>query len=62
MFKNKHVFTCPDVIHLRNRQKKLNRISIALNLLLFGGMWAGGKALEARELRQLKEQNETPTE
>lgn len=30
--KNKHVFTCPDVIYLMNRRKRNNRITI--------GVWA----------------------
>lgn len=30
MFKKKHVFTCPDVIYLRARQKKINRTVILM--------------------------------
>lgn len=34
MFKrNKHEFTCPDVIHLRTRHKKAVRANIAANVL-----------------------------
>lgn len=61
--KNKHVFTCPDVIHLRNRQKKLTRISIAVNGAFFLGMLAAGKALEARDNKALADlANENPAE
>lgn len=48
MFKNKHQFTCPDVIYLRNRQKKINKISIAVNLIFIGGMWVAGLVAEKK--------------
>lgn len=28
--KNKHVYTCPDVIHIMNRRKRNNRIAIGV--------------------------------
>lgn len=44
MFKRKpkHVFTCPDVIHLQKRAKKQQKIAIATNLLLMAGFWTAG--------------------
>lgn len=42
MFKNKHQFTCPDVIYLLDRQKKMNRIAIAINAIFFGGLMLAG--------------------
>lgn len=34
MFKNKHVYTCPDVIHMRNLGKRNNRIVFGTTLFL----------------------------
>lgn len=51
---NKHSYTCPDVIYLRNRHKKVQTISIAVQLATFAGLWAGGKALERRETKKLE--------
>lgn len=54
MFKrNKHVFTCPDVIYLRNRQKKFNRISIATNIIFMVGLWTVGTIVEKRQTTEL---------
>lgn len=64
MFKrNKHLFTCPDVIYLRARQKKMNRISIAVNVLFIAGLWVWGTVLDKEldvELEKITE--DTPTE
>jgi hypothetical protein len=45
MFK-KHIYTCPDVIYLRNRQKKINHITIGVNLIFFGALWLYGARAE----------------
>lgn len=63
MFKSKHVFTCPDVIYLMDKQKKYNRIALAINGVFFGGLFIGAKMLEASENKKLNDLlEETPTE
>lgn len=62
MFKSKHEFTCPDVIYLRNRQKKINRWSIAINLLFFAGVWVVGDVMDKRETERLATVTDIPTE
>lgn len=41
MFK-RHVFTCPDVIYLRNRQKKINIATMAVQIVFWGGLLGWG--------------------
>lgn len=60
--KSKHEFTCPDVIYLRNRQKKINRYAIGANLVFYGGMFAGLKALEVRDDRRFLEEHDISTD
>lgn len=38
----RHVYTCPDVIYLRNRQKRINHASIGLTILIYGGLYLYG--------------------
>lgn len=46
----RHEFTCPDVIYLRNRQRKIGIAYTGAMLVLYGGLWAyatfKGKSLE----------------
>lgn len=56
----KHNFTCPDVIFLLDRQKKINRATIAVNLLFVGGLIAVGKIAEMREEKKYDTKTETP--
>lgn len=58
----KHTFTCPDVIHLRNKQKKYNQIAIGAQVLFFGGLYAAGKVMDRRVKTELTVVPETPTE
>ena len=54
MFK-RHVFTCPDVIYLRNRQRKIALATNGVALLLFGCAWVYGTVLEKRLDEELEE-------
>lgn len=45
MFK-RHVYTCPDVIYLRNRQKRIAMANFGLMLIFWGGLYIYGKAVE----------------
>ena len=53
MFK-RHVYTCPDVIHVRKLQKRVSYTILGVEALFFGTMWAA----MARETKtQLKNEN-----
>lgn len=54
MFK-RHEFTCPDVIYLVDRQKKINRLSWAAVIVFYGGLWVTGQALADRVTAELEE-------
>jgi hypothetical protein len=49
----RHVFTCPDVIYLLNRQKKINRLLIGANLIAFGGFYIYGRHLDKQDTAEL---------
>lgn len=53
MFK-KHQFTCPDVIYLQNRQKKLAKINLGFIVLFYGGLYAAAKTAEKRDIQKLE--------
>lgn len=48
MFK-KHEFTCPDVVYLRNRAARNNKIALLSYLGVFGGMIAWGTYLDRKD-------------
>lgn len=54
MFK-RHVYTCPDVVYLINRQKRINQASIGLSLIFWGGMVMYGNHLAKKDERKLEE-------
>lgn len=54
MFK-RHAYTCPDVIYLRNRQKKINRISLAGPIAFYGALWVYGTVLTRRDSENTEE-------
>ena len=59
--RHKHVFTCPDVIYLRERAKRNQRISIALNLAFMAALWTAGKVAEDRMMKEsLAEDTDMP--
>ena len=54
MFKyHKHVYTCPDVIYLRNRQKKINIANIAVTVLGTVALWGYGYWADKNEAKNL---------
>lgn len=60
--KNKHVFTCPDVIYLQNRAKKQNRIALAINLIFLAGMLGAGYVSDKKFEREFPKNPDTDTE
>jgi hypothetical protein len=42
MFRDKYVYTCPDVIHDHEKARKNGRKIVAINLLLMAGFWIAG--------------------
>lgn len=65
MFKDKHVYTCPDVIHLRQKSRTNARNAIIANLVLAGFFVIAGrlasKQLE-KEFDQIMEEVPDPNE
>lgn len=57
MFK-RHQYTCPDVIYLRNRQKKIQIAAIGAQIVFWGGLWLASQKQVAEPL----DLPETPTE
>lgn len=63
LFKPRHQFTCPDVIYLRNQQKKAQLTILGVYAVFFGGLALVGHRLEKDlddELQKIVE--ETPSE
>lgn len=60
MFKSSHTFTCPDVIYLMNRQKKINRISLLVNLIFLGGLISWGAVEKRLEDKIDRHENTNP--
>jgi len=59
--REKHVFTCPDVIYLRERAKRNQRISIGVNLAFMAALYVAGKVAESRwEKESLTEDSTMP--
>lgn len=60
MFRDKHVYTCPDVIHIRNRQKKAVRSYMIGWVLVYGSLavaaYVAGRRVDA-ELAAEAEKN-----
>lgn len=57
MSRNKHVFTCPDVLYMRSKQKKYNRIAITGVAGSTLALFLVGKYLDHKETKQLTEQH-----
>lgn len=63
LFKNRHQFTCPDVIYLRNRQKKIAYANLGVTFLMYGGLWVAGKRMEKKLDDELNDiLDETPAQ
>jgi hypothetical protein len=60
MFK-KHQFTCPDVIYVRNQQKKTALATFGIYGLVFGALAIAARRSE-KQFEQDLETNETPVE
>lgn len=63
MFRNKYVYTCPDVIHDHKVAKRNGLITLAVYVVFYGGLYAYGRRVEKQmdaELKKLTE--ETPVE
>ena len=54
MFKNKHTFTCEDVIYLQNRQRKIYQANFIATVVFTVGLWLVGKRLEKKEELELQ--------
>lgn len=55
MFKlHRHEFECPDVVYLRNRQKKINIANIAVWVLGMAGLQVYGWWAEKNEAAKLQ--------
>lgn len=59
MFRSKHVYTCPDVIHDRKVAKKNAIATLVVNGLFVAGLWAVGRRMERKFEEELKEAEET---
>jgi hypothetical protein len=57
MFKTHHEFTCPDVLYLQARQKKITYTAIAVYGTIFVGMYGYGKYLERKDRNASKNVN-----
>lgn len=55
MFRNKHVYTCPDSIHDHRVAKRNGRIILAIYAALGLGTWLYGKKLEKQMDAELQE-------
>lgn len=56
MFKNlKHTYTCPDVIYLRNRQKKVVAINLVATLLFIAALNVYGHLEEDKWTDELED-------
>ena len=63
MFTSRHQFTCPDVVHLRNQQKKVQIATLGVYGTIFGGFALMGVIADKKAKRRLtKTIDETPTE
>lgn len=54
MFK-RHVYTCPDVIHIRSRNKRNQLAIFGVYVLSLGGLWVYGDYLERQEKKDRKD-------
>jgi hypothetical protein len=52
MFK-RHVYTCPDIIHLRNRQKKIYIANTAMLVVFIAGSFLVEKYQDRKLARQI---------
>lgn len=51
----RHQFTCPDVIYLVNRQKKINRVTLGVSLIFWGGAYIYGQQVNKQIERNMEE-------
>lgn len=61
MFRDKYVYTCPDVIHIRQLAKKRARRLLIAQTLIFGALWLIGISWERKADAELaKDIENTP--